>query len=90
MQVLVLAVMVDREILLSGLFLALEGVDVFGLIENLSDVEEGGMFPLLKLYITEENYMEIFIHILLCFNSLKNHKNLKCTIYLHMQEYLKI
>lgn len=51
MQVLVLAVMVDREILLSGLFLALEGVDVFGLIENLSDVEEGGMFPLLKLYI---------------------------------------
>lgn len=48
---LVLAVMVDREVLLSKLFLALEGVDIFGLIGNLSDVEEGGMFPLLKLYI---------------------------------------
>lgn len=66
MQVLVLAVMVDREILLSGLFLALEGVDVFGVIENLSDVEEGDMFPLLKLYMTEENFRYIVIHILLC------------------------
>lgn len=46
-------------------FFALEGVDVFRLIQNLSDVEEGGMFSLLKLYMTEDYYRYIVIHILL-------------------------
>lgn len=58
--------MVDREILFSGFFFVLEGVDVFGVIENFLDVEEGDMFFFLKLYMIEENFRYIVIYILLC------------------------